>query len=174
MNEIWMNLPESISQIIIHGFLNKNQLDFLLKKPIEILQIAVIMEKSSRRKTGNIIKYNKPELVSYILNKTYGLKFIRSYIEKAEKNLLIINKLEIDDIISLNNGLTHRYYMLKSMKENEYNCIELKNFPLKYSQVEYVGIRILSYEELVIKKSNMETAILLQTHSSKNIQIHAW
>jgi hypothetical protein len=36
MSSIWETLPDSIIQIIMHSFLDKNLLDFLLKRTIEI------------------------------------------------------------------------------------------------------------------------------------------
>jgi hypothetical protein len=172
-----MNLPESIVEIIMHGFLDKNQLEFLLGKSIEILQIAIIMEKSSRRifeNNKNIFKYNKRELVSYILSRAHGSKFMKSYIEKAEKNSSAIEKLKIDDIISLNNGFSHKYYLLKNIKDNEYYCISLKEFSLKHQDIEFAGVRVSSYNETIVTKSNMQTAILLKTHSLENLIIRNW
>lgn len=170
MSEIWSNLPEGISQIIMHGFLDKNLLDFLLERPIEILQMAIIMEKSSRRIKSynkNIMSFNKQELISYILNRMDDIKLIRSYIRKVEKNLYTISKLKIDDIICFNNGITHKYYILKKFKKDEdYYCLELSTFSARHLVVD-----LITNDEIVVTKSNMKTAILFESHCSQHIRV---
>ena len=177
MREALKPLPEIIVMDIIYGFLNNNILGLLMNKQIDILKNAVIMENSSRRidNRNAIMSMSRIELIHFILEKTGGLKNIRGYIQKAELNLSQIQDLQLNHLFSLNNGFTHKYYIITEVSQDNITCLEIKqyNSPFKYPH-DLLRVRFISKEIKTVFKTQLKTAIILDVCRSLNFEIEEY
>ena len=159
-------LPIHVVLEIVFGYLNSNILGFLMGVPFGLLQNAVIMENSSRRIVSRdaVMSLSQMDLKMFVLKKTGGLKNIRGYITRAELNSREFNDLQQRHLFSLNNGLTHKFYIITAVKEDSVSCLEIN----KYRKPEPI-IQFISRNQITIAKTTLETSILFDAFRSPNI-----
>jgi hypothetical protein len=165
-------IPGDVFEDIMFRYLNNNLLDILLNQPFEILQNAVIIENSTRRIYDRdlIMELSKYELINFILYKTGGLKNIRSYIKRAEINLVKMKEIQISKVFNLNNGLTHKFYSIVDDVDTDHclelddalSCWEVKSYRRNFYESDYSIQNISDNPETVyIKISELKTAVML-------------
>jgi hypothetical protein len=166
------NVPEDITTAIIYGYLNNNILGLLLKTDLQILQNAVVMENLSRRITDSsvFLEMNKMQLIHAILNKIGGLKRITGYINKTHLNIVQVNNIKVRNLFNLNDGLTHKYYLITSITDDKISCHEIRQYNVK----PYIPIQVHILTDITqeILKSKLKTAILLDVCHSIQIDIY--
>jgi hypothetical protein len=168
------NIPGDVFKNIMFRYLNNNVLDILLNKPFEILQNAVIIENSTRKINNRnyIMELSRYELINFILYKRGGLKNIRSYIKRAEINLVKMEEALISKVFNFNNGFTHKFYYIVDVKEDSLQCIELEDalelWEIKtFRRSKYCDLTILDrlYSDITkavyIKSNELKRAIML-------------
>jgi hypothetical protein len=169
------NVPEDIATVIIYGYLNNNILGLLLKTDLQILQNAVVMENSSRRITDSsvFLAMNKMQLIHAIMDKIGGLKRITGYINKTHLNIVQANNIRVRNLFNLNDGITHKYYIVTSITDDKFCCHEIMQYSVKpYTHYLPIQVHILTNVTQEIPKFKLKTAILLNVCHSTQMDIY--
>lgn len=149
-------------------------MSLLFNTTIEVLQHAITMENSTRKvdHRSTFMIMHKIELIRYILNKTDGLKSIRTYIAKSLSNYTRLIHINNNYIFDFHNGYIHTTNIVTKVDTNTISFYQIEH--IRSSTIKYISSVTIkkNTEEITLSKTEIKSAIIFQLHFVPHLSIN--